>query len=35
MSEKYQLLANVNVVRYRKEYNIGANTYVGVRYLFD
>ncbi|MEC7946502.1 MAG: hypothetical protein VX265_02975 [Myxococcota bacterium] len=36
MNEKYQLLANVNAsVRYRKEYNIGANTYVGVRYLFD
>lgn len=36
MAERYQLFANVNAsVRFRKEFNLGANSYVGVRYLFD
>jgi hypothetical protein len=36
MAEQYQMFVNVNAsVRFRKEINIGANSYVGVRYLFD
>lgn len=36
MAEQYQLYANVNAsVRYRKIFNVGANSYVGFRYLFD
>lgn len=36
MADQYQLYANVNAsVRYRKTFNVGANSYVGFRYLFD
>jgi hypothetical protein len=36
MGERYQLYGNLNAsVRYRKEFSIGGNSYVGFRYLFD
>jgi len=36
MNEQYQLVANLNAsVRYRKEFSVGGNSYVGFRYLFD